>query len=195
MVAVGIILIIVSGDKDKGDNGDEEILKETKITGKSDSLVLYFSKTGNTQKLALKISEYINADYEKIKATVPYPTEYNSHVNIIKQEQKEDSRPSYQPIMANYTNYKNIFIGYPIWIMDIPRIILSVVENEKINGKIIIPFITSNSSGEHKTTEKIKAILDKSEFLQWINIYNSDMDIYEEEIEKWLDSIGFKKEE
>lgn len=43
--------------------------------------------------------------------------------------------------------YEVIFLGYPIWNGDAPRIISTFLEQYDLTGKTIVPFCTSGSSG------------------------------------------------
>lgn len=63
--------------------------------------------------------------------------------------------------MANLEQYDVIFLGYPIWNNDAPRIIYTFLENENLSGKIIVPFCTSGGSGIANSVSNIQSLATK----------------------------------
>lgn len=73
------------------DSLTNETGKEGSTTLDSDKvLVLYFSQSGNTQKLAKLISDKVDGDFVRIETVQTYPTEYNELTAFAKKE-KEDN--------------------------------------------------------------------------------------------------------
>lgn len=120
------------------------------IEGERNTLVAYFSATGNTKKIAEYIAAYTGADSYDITPAIPYTTEdlnYSNSSCRANQEQNDAScRPEISGSVQNMDNYDVVYIGYPIWWGEEPRIIDTFLESYDFSDKIVIPFCTSGSS-------------------------------------------------
>lgn len=118
--------------------------------GEQNTLVAYFSATGNTKKIAEHIVAYTGADSYDITPAIPYTTEdlnYSNSSCRANQEQNDAScRPEISGSVENMDNYDVVYIGYPIWWGEEPRIIDTFLESYDFSDKIVIPFCTSGSS-------------------------------------------------
>lgn len=118
----------------------------------SDTLVAYFSATGTTEAVALLIAEATGADVYKIEPEIPYTDadlNYNSDSSRANQEMND---PASRPAIAgetieNMDGYDTLYLGFPIWWGQAPRIISTFLESYELAGKTIIPFCTSGGSG------------------------------------------------
>ena len=116
------------------------------------TLVAYFSATGTTKQKAEQLAQKIGADLYEIKPKEPYTDEdlnYNDDGSRATKEQNNKTvRPEYEDIELDIENdYSTIFLGYPIWWGEEPRIIDTFVESYNFDGITVIPFCTSGSSG------------------------------------------------
>lgn len=120
------------------------------IEGERNTLVAYFSATGNTKKIAEYIAAYTGADSYDITPAIPYTTEdlnYSNSSCRANQEQNDAScRPEISGSVENMDNYDVVYIGYPIWWGEEPRIIDTFLESYDFSDKIVIPFCTYGSS-------------------------------------------------
>ena len=104
------------------DTTAEEAPQET-ATAASDTLILYFSRTGeqyvvgvidkgNTAIVAEMIAEQTGADlFEVLPADDHYPMTYDALTDVAKQEQNEKARPEYSGTLPDLSKYSTIFIG------------------------------------------------------------------------------------
>lgn len=118
--------------------------------GEQNTLVAYFSATGNTKKIAEYVVAYTGADSYDITPAIPYTAEdlnYSNSSCRANQEQNDAScRPEISGSVENMDNYDVVYIGYPIWWGEEPRIIDTFLESYDFSDKIVIPFCTSGSS-------------------------------------------------
>lgn len=118
---------------------------------KKDILVAYFSATGTTKRVAEKIAELTGADIYEIVPANPYSeadlnwNDRNSRTT--KEMDDPDIRPEIGSSDIDLTPYRTIYLGYPIWWGDAPRIMATFVEKYNFDGKKVIPFCTSGGSG------------------------------------------------
>ncbi len=115
------------------------------------TLVVYFSNTGNTKTIAEYISEELGADLFEIIPAVPYTSadlDYNDSSSRSTIEQNDSSsRPEIANTVENMEQYDTIYLGYPIWWGRAPQIMSTFLESYDFDGKTIVPFCTSASSG------------------------------------------------
>lgn len=113
-------------------------------------LVAYFSATGNTRSVAGHIANTLNATLHEIRPAVPYTSadlnwrDNSSRSNV--ENNNASARPAISGTVENMDNYDIIFLGYPVWFRQAPRIINTFLESHDFSGKTIIPFCTSGSS-------------------------------------------------
>ncbi len=137
----------------------QEENRASEISNNSNIAVIYFSATGNTEKIAEYISEELQADLIEIEPEDPYTTEdldYNSSDCRANQEQNDDSA---RPAIGNEINvddYDTIYLGYPIWWGTVPKIILTFLDTYNLDGKTVIPFCTSGGSGISESTRDLE---------------------------------------
>ena len=114
------------------------------------TLVAYFSATGNTRKLAEYIQNNIGADMYEIIPAVPYTEAdiaYYTNCRADREQNDASARPEIKDKLDNMDEYDTVYLGYPIWHGQAPRIISTFLESYDFSGKTIIPFCTSHSSG------------------------------------------------
>ena len=66
------------------------------------------------------------------------------------------SRPSIAGHVGDMEQYDTVFVGFPIWWYQAPRIIETFLESYDFSKKTVIPFATSGGSGMGKTAEILK---------------------------------------
>ena len=79
----------------------------------SDSLVVYFSWSGNTENVAKSIQNQTNSDIFEITPVTPYSDDYDTVVDLAQEEQKEDARPTIAGNIENIADYDVIYVGFP----------------------------------------------------------------------------------
>lgn len=132
-----------------------EILKQ--MEDQNDTLVVYFSRTGNTEKIAEYLIDITHADSYVIEAKIPYTDDDIAYTNSSCRANKEQNDKTVRPEIADpiesIDSYNVIYLGYPIWWGEEPRIIDTFLESYDFSDKIVVPFCTSASSG-NTTSEK-----------------------------------------
>lgn len=115
------------------------------------TLVAYFSATGTTKRVAEKIAELENADMYEIVPANPYTSAdlnwNDSNSRTTKEMDDKNVRPEIASDDIELSNYSTIYLGYPIWWGDAPRIMSTFVEKYNFDGIKVIPFCTSGGSG------------------------------------------------
>lgn len=130
------------------DNDDD---KDPVTDGKT--LVVYFSASGSTEKVAKTIATAAGADIFEIVPTEEYTSEdlnwTNSNSRVCREHDDESLRdiPLATTTVPNWENYDTVLIGYPIWWGIAAWPVDNFVKSNDFSGKTVIPFCTSASSG------------------------------------------------
>ena len=161
----------------------------------TDTLVVYFSRTGNTEKIAASVIDITGADSCVIEAAVPYSDEdiqYSNSGCRANQEQNDKSvRPEIAALPESLDGYDTIFLGYPIWWGEEPRIIDTFLESYDFSEKTVIPFCTSASSAIGKSEKNIAALVPIGNQLPGRRFAATAT---KEEVQEWIDSLPLSDE-
>ena len=198
-----------AGEADKKESADNNEPGQNSETGSADSeddisdandhgkdvLVVYFSATGTTKGVAEKIADITGADIYEIVAAQEYTSDdlnYNDPDSRTSLEQNDPSmRPEIGSDEISFDGYSTIFIGYPIWWGQEPRIMDTFVENHEFDGITLIPFCTSGSSGIGRSGQNLA---DNAGSGNWLDGQRFSGSVSEDELQKWIDGFHIKKE-
>ena len=170
------------------------------------TLVVYFSKTGeqygvgnisegNTAIIAKMVAELTNADLFEVKVKNDnYPSVYKALTEAALKEKKANARPEIEGKVANFAEYKTIFIGSPNWWADMPMPLYTFIEQYDWQGKKVAPFVTHEGSGLSSIPDKIKTAT-RAEVTGGLAVYGhvaqNERERAKQEVSDWLKKIGF----
>lgn len=161
----------------------------TAAAGKT--LVVFFSATGTTKGVAEKIAAIENADLYEIKAAQPYTAadldwnDSNSRTTL--EQNDKTARPAIGSDPLSLDGYTTIYIGYPIWWGEEPRILDTFVESYDFTGITLIPFCTSGGSGIGRSGQNLA---DNAGSGNWLNGQRFNGGVSEAELQTWIDSLN-----
>lgn len=116
-------------------------------------LVVYYSASGNTERVAKDIADAAGADLFEITPTEVYSDDdlnwRNSDSRVSREHDDESLRdvPLTTTEVPDWDSYDTVFIGYPIWWGIAAWPVDNFVKANDFTGKTVIPFATSTSSG------------------------------------------------
>ena len=155
-----------------------------------DTMVIYFSVTGNTKAVADRIAQLTDATVYQIEAKEPYTDkdiDYNDESSRAATEQNDQAaRPAFAGKAPSLKGVKTVYLGYPIWFGQEPRIMDTFVEAVDFEGITVIPFCTSGSSdigGSGKNLEQ------NAGSGKWLRGQRFDANVSEDELQSWIDSL------
>ncbi len=153
-------------------------------------LVVYFSATGNTRAVAENIANGLQADIYEIVPEEPYTDadlNYNDNNSRSTLEMKDASaRPGISGVVDNFDQYDTVFLGYPIWWGEAPRILDTFVENYDFTGKTVIPFCTSASSGIGSSADTLKELAGSGDWMDGQRFNGTES---EDQVMEWADQF------
>lgn len=178
--------------------GNSASMEETNASDVQESkvLVAYFSATGNTEGVAEHIANGLNADIYEIVPENPYTDadiDYNDNNSRTTIEMNDpDARPAISGSVENMEQYDIVFIGYPIWWGEAPRIVSTFVESYDFPGKTIVPFCTSGGSGMGSSATNLEGLTSDAQWLSGKRLSGSDS---QDTVMEWVNSLGLNFEE
>lgn len=189
---IGLLATSCSNNKnivpiDKGEVKETE--KEITSLGEK-VLVVYFSPTGTTRKIAENAAEVLSADIYEIVPEIPYSEEdlnYNTNCRANREQEDPLSRPKMMDRTINIGQYDTIVIGYPIWHGQAPKILNTFLESYDFSDKIIIPFCTSHSSSVGTSAVNLQSLTSNTSI--WLEGYRFNGTENKEEIRNWLSKV------
>ncbi len=168
---------------DRNNTGDRETSGRQKIA------IIYFSATGTTRKVAGYIKDATGGDLIEIVPKEEYTDSDLSYNNSNSRATKEQNDPSVRPEISNIINtdsYDVIYLGYPIWWGDAPRIILTFLDEANLSGKTVIPFCTSGSSGIETSVNYFK---NNYKNINWLD--GKRLSTSQSEVTDWVNSLNY----
>ena len=159
-------------------------------TGK-DVLVVYFSATGTTKGVAEKIAKITGADVYEIIPAEPYTSDnlnYSDNESRATQEQNDKTvRPEIAGDDVSFEGYSTVYLGFPIWWGQEPRIMDTFAESHDFTGLTVIPFCTSGSSGIGNSGTNLEELAGTG---TWLPGARHEGNISEEELQAWIDGLN-----
>lgn len=154
------------------------------------TLVVYFSNTGNTRAIAEGIANGLDADSYEIIAEDPYTEEDLDYGDDNSRSTIEMKDPSVRPVIAesveNMDQYDTVYLGYPIWWGEAPRILDTFVESYDFTDKTVIPFCTSASSGMGSSASTLEELAGSGNWLDGQRFSGSESP---ESVLEWVNSL------
>lgn len=157
------------------------------------TLVVYFSATGNTERVAEMIAETTGGDLFELEPADPYTDEdlnYNDENSRVSQEYADESLRNVELVaatMEGFDEYENVFVGYPVWWGIAAWPVNTFIEANDFTGKTVIPFCTSASSGLGESGELLAELAGTGDWLEGMRFRSGAS---EEDVVAWVESLG-----
>ena len=156
----------------------------------SDVLVAYFSATGTTKGVAERIASVTGGDLYEILAAKPYSAadlNYNDRSSRSTKEQNDKSvRPEIGSEDISLEGYKTLYLGFPIWWGEEPRILDTFAEKYSFEGITVIPFCTSGGSGIGRSGRNMETLAGSG---TWLEGKRFSGNVSESELKTWIDGL------
>ena len=160
-------------------------------TGKT--LVVYYSASGNTERVAKDIAEAAGADLFEIVPTEVYTSEDLNWTNPDSRVSREHDDESLRDVplttteVPDWDSYDTVFIGYPIWWGIAAWPVDTLVKNNDFTGKTVIPFATSSSSGMGQSGSLLADMAGTGE---WQEGQRFSSGVSGDDVQSWVNGLG-----
>ena len=160
-------------------------------TGKT--LVVYYSASGNTERVAKDIAEAAGADLFEIVPTEVYTNDDLDWTNPDSRVSREHDDESLRDVplttteVPDWDSYDTVFIGYPIWWGIAAWPVDTFVKNNDFTGKTVIPFATSSSSGMGQSGSLLADMAGTGE---WQEGQRFSSGVSRDDVQSWVNGLG-----
>lgn len=164
----------------------------TPATEDGKTLVVYYSATNHTEAVAQTIADHMGGDLFEIVPTQPYTDTDLNWRDENSRVCREHDDPALQTVELetvtpdNWADYDTVFIGYPIWWQNASWVVTSFVSANDFEGKTVIPFCTSSSSGLGESGKNLAGNANGGDWLEGIR-FRSSVDAAD--VTAWLDGL------
>lgn len=164
-------------------------------------LVLYASRTSNTEHVAQLIQTTLKCDMIEVEPETPYDNNYNAMLERAQKELaavRQGDYPQIKTSIDKFDDYDIIFVGYPIWYSSMATPMQTFLHEHasKLSGKRIALFATSGSSGISVSVNEVHSLCPESTIIDpTLLLTSSSLSQMESRVPAWLESIGASKEE
>ena len=157
------------------------------------TLILYYSETGTTEKVAQELQRQLGADIEGIEVVEPYTGIFQETIQRCQHEMQEGTTPALQPLKSSVADYDVIFLGYPIWFGTYAMPIASLLRDHDFNGKTIVPFCTFGSGGLNTSSDALRKALPKAKVVQGYGVRTARVEAAAKELDRFLKENGYQE--
>ncbi|MDE7215268.1 MAG: aldo/keto reductase, partial [Clostridia bacterium] len=181
-----------SNGETSGGNGNSDGTANPPAEASSDVLIAYFSCTNTTESIAKLIGTETKGTLYEIVPQTPYTAEdlkYYTNGRADREQDDPSARPAINGSVENMEQYDVIFLGYPIWHGQAPRIISTFLESYDFSGKTIVPFCTSHSSGIGSSDTNLHSLANNA---RWIAGKRFPSGTSQKSVAEWIESLDIK---
>lgn len=134
------------------------------------TLIIYYSRTGNTKAVAEIIQQQVGGKLIQLKTKQARPTIYRQEVEQNVVEQENNVLPELATKITDFSKYDRIFIGAPTWNMALPQAVVTFLDSYDFKDKTVIPFNTNGGYGAGSTFRQIKTLAKGAKVLEGYSV-------------------------
>lgn len=188
----------------------ESVAPMESTTG-SDTLVVYFSRVGNTdfpddvdavsfatlnsvdgelkgnaQLMAEWMADEAGADLFEMQTVDKYPVDYRETTDVAKAEQNANARPELATHIEGFENYSAVYLVIPNWWGDLPMAVYSFFDQYDFSGKTIYVSITHEGSSFSRTVDTIRGLEPDATVIQGIDLRGGSVADSEQTVRQFI---------
>lgn len=156
-------------------------------------LVVYYSATGSTQRVAGYIADALGADQFELVPAQPYTSDdlrWTDPESRVSREHDDESLRDVEltaNTVDNWADYDTVFVGYPIWWGIAAWPVNDFIQNNDFTGKTVIPFCTSASSGLGQSGELLAEMAGTGD---WQTGQRFSSGVSQDDVAAWASGLG-----
>lgn len=143
-----LMIFVLAACGNRSENTSKE---DSEFTGKA--VVVYFSGSGNTKRVAGFVADELKADTFELVPVHPYSDadlNWRDRDSRVNKEHEDESLRDIELVsteVPNWSEYDVVMVGYPVWWREASWVVDHFIKNNDFTGKKVVPFCTSTSSG------------------------------------------------
>lgn len=133
--------------------------------GTGGELVAFLTRSGNTRVFAGALSRQRGADLFEIRTRIPYPDDYEAHVQLADAQRQARATPPLAETVTDIARYRTVFLGFPVWATDLPAPLRSFLVTHDLAGKTVVPVVTHGGYGAGSSLDTLRALAPQARIL------------------------------
>jgi flavodoxin len=154
------------------------------------NLIVYYSRSGNTRKIADLIQQEVGGILHEIEPETLYPESYDATVDQAKREIQAGYKPALRSDLDSVEAYDTVFVGSPNWWNTIAPPVATFLSQHDLSGKRIVPFCTHGGGGLGRVAQDIARLCPESTVLRSFYTYGRGGVDAQARVSAWLGQIG-----
>lgn len=134
------------------------------------TLVVYLSRTENTEAIAEIIHQQVGGDLVELELETPYPEDYDAIVAQVDRENEMGYLPPLKTRIDDIQGYETVFLGFPTWDMQLPPPMKSFLSEYDLGGMTVIPFNTNGGYGLGSSLRQVESLCPDCSLLESFSI-------------------------
>ena len=151
------------------------------------SLVLFYSWSGNTRRIARMIAQKTGADLRELQPETAYPQNYDAVLSQSKEQIQRKQYPSLRPIDMDWSAYEVIYLGTPNWWSTAAPPVTAFLREVMLTDKTIMPFCTHGGGGEGEIAHVVRSYCIGCDVMPLLSIQADGGMKAEHLVEQWLE--------
>lgn len=182
-----------SNSSSAAEASESQTESESSSSSDANTLVVYFSATGNTEQAANYIVDLTGGDLFELEPADPYTSDdlnwTDENSRVVREHDNPDQREVelVQDTVDNWDSYDTVYLGYPIWWGIAAWPVDTFVQANDFTGKTVIPFCTSSSSGLGESGEQLAQLAGTGDWQEGMRFSSG---VTEEQVQEWLDGLN-----
>ncbi len=153
-------------------------------------LIAYYTRTGNTRRIAQYIQDTVGGELFEIQPATPYPRSYNAVVEQAGKEIKADYRPALKAMPSDIKPFGIVFVGSPNWWSTIAPPVATFLAGHDLSAKTVVPFCTHGGGGQGRVAGDVAKLCPQSTILKLFEAYGNGGANAQAAVGRWLREIG-----
>lgn len=172
-----------------GPSVSAEPVGTARLPANAKTLVVYYSRTGNTRVVAGQLSRALGSDLFELQTVDPYPEDYEATVKQAQRERDAGYKPPLKPGVPALSLYSAVLLGFPIWGMSAPPVIKSFLSGHDLSGKSLMPFVTHGGYGLGSSMADIAEHAPQAELLEGFSMKADQERETLSQVTQWLSNV------
>lgn len=149
ILIVAIIVIVGFIFLNRNEEAESPVRESTSSTGVIPedvrTLIVYYSLTNNTEKVATMLQDKIGGDIYEIEIYKTYPDVVSEVSAEAREERESGNLPELKGELPNLDDYDLILVGGPVWSMTLSSPLMNYLKQTDFNGKDVVAFWTDDA--------------------------------------------------
>lgn len=155
-------------------------------------LIVSYSYTGNTHRMASVIRELTSGDWCEIYPRQPYPMDFQKRLQKVRKEVEKAYLPPLIQSFIRPKDYDVVFIGSPNWCGTIAPPMAAYLSKNNFSGKIVLPFFShcGGGGGNGKLEMDVRRMCKGADVRNSLSLINDGGEKLKQSVCDWLSENG-----